>query len=63
MFDYRAIAIFREKMMIALPALNRVKPIYIKEVLTKISGPLLHWKRTLSYESPECPPKSLGGHS
>ena len=37
--------------------------INIKEALCKILGSLVHWKRILSYESPEPPPSSLGGHS
>ena len=43
--------------------MSRIRCINIKEALYKISGPLEHWKRTFSYQSPERPPRSLGGRS
>ena len=33
------------------------------EAMCKISGPSVHWKRIFSFESPDRPPRSLGGHS
>ena len=43
--------------------ISRIKYINIKEALWKISRSSVHWKKKLFYESPEHPPRSLGGHS
>ena len=42
---------------------SKMRCINITEVLSQISGSSVHWTRIFSYESPERPPRSLGGHS